>query len=303
MGFFQNRRYRKKFESTLSSLALLHSQVTGNQGMTRQKMVIAHIHYPNTWKDLRTAILRINPDSIIVTTTCGADFISTLRNDFPRAHIVQVQNRGRDIYPLIRLAQEGVFEDPSIVYKIHGKRSRHLLNGANWRRDLLFSISGTPEIANSVATLLEGSSNSLIGDDRYLREMDEGRVVSNNVYTDWANSNNLKLNVVGVRYIEGSIFACKSEVLNELSKIHFGDESFTLEGEHQVNLGFFFALRLFLLGKLSNIGLFKTKHENIDLLTRPASSATYAMEAYIGFLARKFGEVAGILTMLQNRDL
>lgn len=286
---------RRKFESDLVELATGLTKKSGPVDTSRKRIVVAHVHYPEVWEELRDSINNIAPNEIVITTTQGHDFIRSIREDFPNADVFQVENRGRDIWPLVQVAQRGIFKEPSVVFKIHSKMSRHLLNGNRWRKDLLFSISGTPAIASHIYLELQHSKYSLLGDDRYLRSMQESRVVDNPEYAGWAAANQLSLNLDEVQYIDGTIFACKSEVLDQLAQLSLDESDFVLEETNIEPFDFGFALKLYLLGKMRRIGKLKKIHEVTDLRTRPASEATYALEGYIGFLARKFGNSGGVL--------
>jgi len=129
--------------------------------------------------------------------------------------------------------------------------------------------------------------------------MQESRVVANLDYPEWANLNHLSLSLDDVRYIDGTIFACKSEVLDQLSQLGLNQNNFVLEQTNLQPFDFGFALKLYLLGKLRRIGKLHEKHQAVDLQTRPASQATYALEGYMGFLARKFGHAGGVLESIR----
>lgn len=293
----KRRKYRRDLLRIVDSFALQPKIGI----LERRRVVVVHVHYEETWVDLRKSIANIRPDLILITTTRGLEFKTKVLNDFPAAVVTLVPNQGRDIFPLVKLAQEGHFKEPSVVFKLHSKRSLHLLNGDQWRRDLLFSLAGTPQIADSVSYVLSQSRFSLVGDDRYLREMTLTRVQNNPIFQDWSLTNQINLDLAGVRYIDGTIFACRSEVVDELSRLGLTAEDFTMEADVLKPFSTWFAIKMIASRKLSRFHFFRARSQTADLQTRPATPETYAMESFFGFLAKRHGLAAGVLESLNLR--
>lgn len=266
----------------------------------REIVVVAHVHFQEVWKEIKGSIENIDPDKLIITTTQGSDFSELVLSDFPNANILNLPNQGRDIWPLIILAQRGLFVNESIVFKIHTKKSKHLLNGNRWRKDLLQSISHSKTLVAAIKELLEFSSYSLVGTDKYLQNMNKSRIEANEEYQLWAMQNALTLETEEVKYIDGTIFACKSEVLAELAKLSLTEDDFLIESNDNNPFSKKFAMKMYLYEKLRFIPSLKQKRMNMDLATRPASSKTYAIEGYLGFLAKKHGKSSGVLMALKD---
>lgn len=299
MYFLNKKKLRDDYLAEINSLAALTLQ---NKSLISQRktIAVAHVHFPEVWKEISSSIRSINPDEIIVTTTQKSDFNNLVRTEFPNATVLELPNQGRDIWPLITLAQNGYFKDKAIVFKIHSKKSKHLLNGNRWRRDLLQGISCSETVASAIKYLLEFSGYSMIGHDKYLREMDQVRIQANEEYISWSIQNELTLEAENVSYINGTIFACKSEVLSDLAQLDLTSNNFIIESSDNVPFSRTFATRMYLYERLSLFRSLKAKRRKMDLTTRPASSETYALEGYLGFLARKHGKSIGVLTALKE---
>lgn len=65
--------------------------------------------------------------------------------------ISEVGNRGRDVLPFLCAADVLLDEGEDVVLKLHTKRSPHLANGDQWRRELL-SLLTAPETMDRVTT-------------------------------------------------------------------------------------------------------------------------------------------------------
>jgi Rhamnan synthesis protein F len=123
--------------------------------------VVVHIYYEDTWPDIAGALRGLTvPFDLIVTTVADRErLIQTIRQDYPRAQIEVVENRGRDVGPFIALLERGRLDRYKYICKIHGKKSidgrRKTYMGAMWRRRLLFDLLGAPGVADAAIELFE----------------------------------------------------------------------------------------------------------------------------------------------------
>jgi len=259
------------------------------------RTVVVHLHYQDVWNELADAINQISPNRLLITSTGTPDSVAKIQAKFPYAEIFNVQNRGRDIYPLVFLSNLGKFDDESIVWKLHSKKSVHILRGDSWRRELMEAICGSKTRANSVATLLKGDEISMVGADRYLTILsDENLADHQNLFDLWNARLGSSLPLQDMPYVAGTIFACKSQVLSDLKKLQLKESDFFLES-HRGNLfGKSYAIALLLMSYLQHLAFISRIRRRLDIKTRPASKETYALEAFLGQLARRYGTVNGV---------
>jgi hypothetical protein len=119
----------------------------------RRVAVVAHIFYPDLWPELADAIDRLDePFDLFVTLVRGAaDALApTVRDRWPFAHVIVVDNHGRDILPFLELLRTGVLLRYELICKLHTKRSLWHEDGEAWRRDLIGGVLGSPEVARGV---------------------------------------------------------------------------------------------------------------------------------------------------------
>lgn len=258
-----------------------------------KKIVVMHVHYPESLTELLRSVEIINPDVFLVTYTDSRLSVESIYSKFPEAKLWLLENRGRDIFPLIVLSKQDYFQGNSIVWKIHSKESKHLLKGKAWRDDLIKAIASSPQIVREIEDLIENKSISMVGSASYMSQIHQKRYLEHRRSFDkWNKVLNLQNLMVGKNYIKGTIFACHSSVLDQLKYLPLSKEDFILES---MNIPFtkIFALKLFLLNKFAFKKL-EPKRIELDSLTRKASSVTYAIEAYLGYLASEKGEVIGL---------
>ena len=125
---------------------------TGRRGRV---LVIAHVFYPELWPELAERIRRIPaPLDLVVTLVSGhsVHLTDAIVAQFPDVIIEVVPNRGRDMWPLVRVAELGLVGDQDAVLKLHTKSSTHRLDGDRWRTQLLDSLCPSPE---GIAAILE----------------------------------------------------------------------------------------------------------------------------------------------------
>ncbi|HDZ74551.1 MAG TPA: hypothetical protein ENH55_17655 [Aurantimonas coralicida] len=136
---------------------------------TARIAAVVHLYYVEMWPELREA-LRAIPEKIDVILTVASDLTEAERRmifaDFPDAQIVRFENRGRDILPLMALADAGILARYELICKIHAKKSLHMSDGETWRRQLLSGILGSRALVERILSA-------------FGRDIDLGIVVAN----------------------------------------------------------------------------------------------------------------------------
>jgi Rhamnan synthesis protein F len=114
----------------------------------------AHIYHCDLVPEIAARLSRLPPRAAIFVTMvaddaspASTDLSRSIGHLIPRATVVRVPNRGRDIWPFMMLLHDGAFRDVDIVVKIHTKTSLNLqptpIAGAAWRRRMLFELLGS----------------------------------------------------------------------------------------------------------------------------------------------------------------
>jgi len=102
-------------------------------------LVVVHIYHLDLLPRLADRIKKIDvPFDLVVTTNSDdlSPFHSSLTSSrLGRSAVLSVDNRGRDILPLVFLANFGLMDNYDFVLKVHGKKSP-------WRDDSPFEGSG-----------------------------------------------------------------------------------------------------------------------------------------------------------------
>lgn len=111
---------------------------------TADTAVILHLYYTELWEEIRGYLNNLDQFDLYVSVTDNADkaVVNRITQAYPQAHIVKVENRGRDVAPFMK-----IFADISSRYeyicKIHSKKSTHYSGGTRWRQRLYDELLGS----------------------------------------------------------------------------------------------------------------------------------------------------------------
>jgi lipopolysaccharide biosynthesis protein len=115
--------------------------------------IVLHLYYPELWPELRDSLKAMpEPSDLFVTLTagCSDEAADWVRADYPTAHIITLENHGRDIFPFVVLINSGVLDRYGLVCKLHTKRSMRRIDGDGWRHDLLSGVLSDPDYVSRI---------------------------------------------------------------------------------------------------------------------------------------------------------
>lgn len=114
--------------------------------------IVVHIFYLELWSEICYYLLRIGVD-FDLHVTCLGSLAEVVRERvhmiFPYAEIHVFPNQGMDIVPFLRLIPQLKLQGYELVCKLHTKKGVEPL-GRIWRRHLLDSLVGCPEIVSDI---------------------------------------------------------------------------------------------------------------------------------------------------------
>ena len=115
--------------------------------------VVVHVYYLEVWQELAEAICNIKEDFDLFVTLVidAADALEpTIREQFPHAEVLLVDNHGRDVFPFLALIRTGVLFGYELICKIHSKGSRYREGGDEWRKALVGGILGSSRLVDEI---------------------------------------------------------------------------------------------------------------------------------------------------------
>lgn len=182
--------------------------------------VVLHLHYEDLWGDIKRYLDSFGETAfdLYVTVTSSSAGVRVAQ-EYPKAHIHLVENRGRDVLPFLNVLH--VIKDMGYVAvcKIHSKRSIYRDDGDKIRNELLESLLGSNKIVlNIVDRFRQQQDLGIIVPGKYLiPHTDHNMTYSGAIVKDL--SSKLGLNFSYSEFIAGSMFWFRPKALESLLSI------------------------------------------------------------------------------------
>lgn len=115
--------------------------------------VILHIHYTDIWDDIAHYLSNLKTfgfDLYITLTNIEYGVVDKILLDYPEANIRLVENRGRDVLPLIETLKNISELNYDYVCKIHSKKSAYRDDGSAIRNELYDSMLGNRAVIQKI---------------------------------------------------------------------------------------------------------------------------------------------------------
>jgi len=149
--------------------------------------VVLHLFYIDLFEEIRTHLdfLGSDFDLYISVPEDKANFSKKIRDYYPDACILFVENRGRDLAPFLEFLKIILPLDYELLLKIHTKETVHRPDGISWRKDVFKKLLGSEnQIEIIKSNFSSNSSIAMIGpkdhvlDSRYYMGSNHDKVQS-----------------------------------------------------------------------------------------------------------------------------
>ncbi|MCQ4166979.1 glycoside hydrolase family 99-like domain-containing protein [Tahibacter harae] len=199
----------------------------------RKVCVIIHAYYPELLQEIFELLARWEvPHRVIITTVPEreAEVRSQLQAAGVEAECRVFENRGRDVLPFLRVANELADAGEELIVKLHTKRSLHRADGDIWRRDLLTKLIAVDNARRIHEAFRSTAQLGMVAP--------EGHILPMNFY--WgSNQRNVHYlcRLMGVAHAEpstdafaaGSMFWIRVSALRPLLDVHIDEAEFEPE--------------------------------------------------------------------------
>lgn len=188
-------------------------------------VVILHVHYIEVWGEIKALLddILVECPMDIVVTTSSREIFDMAQNELPSAHLLLVDNRGRDILPLIFALREVSPLGYRSVLKLHTKRSLYRNDGDKIREDLLDALVTNAEaVRQSISRFEEDPRLGMLVPECYLIQHNDHNMTFDKEMVD------LVCSMTGMRFYcdvfpAGSMFWFRPEALAPILKIDESD--------------------------------------------------------------------------------
>jgi lipopolysaccharide biosynthesis protein len=234
LSFWSLELWRRSFSKSFTVRIQTKKRI-GKASSPNPRFAIAiHAFYPEIFHEILQMLEQSEYDKISLYVTAPADVLKTIegmlnQSSFP-FRIMEVENRGRDILPFLKILPQ-IFDDGNeLLLKIHTKKSDHLNRKDLWRSDLFNKLIGNGAINNALTIFENNPSLGIIGPAKHILPM---------YYYYGANAlsviNLSKLMGVetgslnGLNFVAGSMFFATKEALLPILNLGLNDGDFEIE--------------------------------------------------------------------------
>jgi lipopolysaccharide biosynthesis protein len=195
--------------------------------------IVVHVYYAELWPELSDAIANImEPFDLFVTLVAGRSdgLAQTISQERQFAHILTVENHGRDILPFFSIVRTGVLFRYEVICKLHTKRSEWHEDGEAWRKQLVTGILGNSRLVRLILGAFRSDRKlGMIVADGHIyrgRELWEGnRKYLHQLFTHF----DMDESEFGKSFAGGSIFWIRPAILRLISELPFRFDDFDPE--------------------------------------------------------------------------
>lgn len=202
--------------------------------------VVLHLFYPEYWSEFAEALKRVpvHADVFITTPPDKVEWVKKIVDtDLPAAKVVVVENRGRDLGPLVELLQVVRLESYDYVLKLHTKRSPHLRSGQGelWRASLLKGLLPVGRTRDLLEYLTSHPDVGMAAPARLIRPFDAATDPNSTKLKSIADRLGIDIGTRSFSFPVGTMFWARGNVFSHLRalglrSIDFEPEEGQLDG-------------------------------------------------------------------------
>ncbi|WP_189339656.1 glycoside hydrolase family 99-like domain-containing protein [Rhodanobacter denitrificans] len=137
--------------------------------------VVVHVFYPELLPEIVDFLNQWEVPARLIATTVHdkretvQQLLSGLKMPF---EVREFENRGRDILPFLKVANELISEGEQLVLKLHTKKSLHRQDGDVWRRDLLSKLAAPERAEHALGMFNRDPSLAVMAPAGHILSMD-----------------------------------------------------------------------------------------------------------------------------------
>lgn len=207
-------------------------------------LVHIHVFYPKFWPELRDALSALAPytwDLWITMVENHEEISAEALKLKPDAHIQIIPNRGYDVAPFLHVLeqvdlsqydfcikwhtkQNYVREDT--VYEYHSLRMPYKRSGSAWRQALLAPFLGK-NFPKCLTAFHRDARLGMVSDHRFIMQkgIEVERVAIRGAHDLLSR---MGLETQQLRWVSGTMFICRAELLEPVKKLHLTAEDFPI---------------------------------------------------------------------------
>lgn len=199
--------------------------------------VVLHAYYSELVPALLNQLAVINvPFDLVVTNATGAP-IELPVTAAQAVMVVDVENRGRDVWPFLQVIQAGLLDGYAAILKLHTKRSPQgvatslgATTGEEWREQLVGSLVGSTESFHRAYAAVTSGNGGLACHDQSIAGPEDWDT-NHRVVRHLARRIGVRAPASKLAFPAGSIFMMRGSLVPVLKKLRMSADDFQDEGD------------------------------------------------------------------------
>lgn len=187
--------------------------------------IIIHVHYLDVWESIFPRLLQIleRCQVDIYITVTHKSILKKVNNDLPKAYVILVDNRGRDILPFIEIFKLILPLGYKHVAKVHTKKSIYREDGDVLREELIDCVIGNhASVEQAIERFERDPKIGMLVPKKYLINHTEHNMTYDNELVDYITKK------IGIKFRfgkfpAGSMFWFRPQAMVPLSNIYTYD--------------------------------------------------------------------------------
>lgn len=208
--------------------------IANENGSKMKPKVLVHFHlyYHNQLNFMLKKLANIcNCDWDLFVTACeiNKNIIQKIKAFKADARILQVENKGYDIWPFIQVLNKVNLDDYDFILKTHTKNYRRNFEyfgfGYSWRNFLINGILKNKKLfAKNLKLMSENPSIGMITSEAVLVPMGNKDSEDNSLFKTVCQKYNLQID--RGNFVAGTMFIAKADCFNVIKNMHLTEEDF-----------------------------------------------------------------------------
>lgn len=237
--------------------------------------VVLHLFYADLWDEVNSYLANLSGDfDLYVSVPTGStQLIKVITDIYPTARIIEVENRGRDWAPFIKIFTLISHLNYRYVCKIHTKKSLYSAEGKDWRRDIFDELLGSSPAVAEIKCKLDQDDIGMIGPFNNLLSTSDYMGGNEAQIKDLAGRLNIKFDGKPFTFIAGSMFWFKPAAISNILALNLQEKQFPEEGgQRDATLAHAIERLICFLSEKNGCHVIQTR----DFTSRISSSFPYA---------------------------
>ncbi|NOU46059.1 MAG: hypothetical protein HOO86_03245 [Bacteroidales bacterium] len=198
--------------------------------------IVVHVFYLDVFEEIISLLKESDFQNFKLFITCPNYLSSSIMTIISHANfefqITEVENRGRDVLPFLKILP-GVFNDGfGLIVKIHTKRSNHLKKNEQWRDDLFLKLLSNGNLSNIILTFQQNEQIGMIGPANHILPMSMYYGGNSQRVLDLSMRMGLKREKLqDLHFVAGTMFAARKEAILPVLDLGLTELDFEPEGQ------------------------------------------------------------------------